>query len=144
MYFNFPNGMNRNDNMEQRRPYGYPGNNGFPGNDSCPDDNAAPDYTQFPGCCPGPRGPQGPAGAQGPMGPRGCPGAQGPAGPTGAMGPQGYVGPTGPFILGKCFILQAEPAHQIRHHPGLACQLFTGRRALLRCGGIRLDHTGNL
>ena len=42
MYFNFSNGMNRNDNIEQRRPCGYPGNNGFPGNGGCPGDYGFP------------------------------------------------------------------------------------------------------
>ena len=48
MYFNFPNGMNRNDNIEQCRPCGYPGNNGFPGNGGCPDGNCFPGSGRFP------------------------------------------------------------------------------------------------
>ncbi|MFR3754993.1 MAG: hypothetical protein ACLTW9_26925 [Enterocloster sp.] len=48
MYFNFPNGMNRNDNIEQRRPCGYPGNNGFPGNGGCPGDYGFPGSGRYP------------------------------------------------------------------------------------------------
>ena len=48
MYFNFSNGMNRNDNIEQRRPCGYPGNNGFPGNGGCPGDYGFPGSGRYP------------------------------------------------------------------------------------------------
>lgn len=48
MYFNFPNGMNRNDNIEQRRPCGYPGNNGFPGNGGCHGDYGFPGSGRYP------------------------------------------------------------------------------------------------
>ena len=120
MYFNFPNGMNRNDNIEQCRPCGYPGNNGFPGNGGCPDGNCFPGSGRFPeddfpgcdGCggdrmtqtdngCPGNgRFPGG--GKPGGRFPGSWPGPRGPqrpAGPTGAQGamePRRLTGETGP------------------------------------------------
>ena len=108
MYFNFPNGMNRNDNIEQRRPCGYPGNNGFPGGwpgPRGPQRPAGPTGAQ--GAMEprrltgetGPRGPQGPMGLPGPQGiagNTGATGSQGPQGPQGAAGPQGIQGPQGP------------------------------------------------
>ena len=118
MYFNFPNGMNRNDNIEQRRPCGYPGNNGFPGNGGCPDGNCFPGSGRFPeddlpgcdGCggdrmtqtdngCPGngrfPGGWPGPRGPQRPAGPTGAQGAMRPRRLTGETGPRGPQGPMG-------------------------------------------------
>ena len=120
MYFNFPNGMNRNDNIEQCRPCRYPGNNGFPGNGGCPDGNCFPGSGRFPeddfpgcdGCggdrmtqtdngCPGNgRFPGG--GKPGGRFPGSWPGPRGPqrpAGPTGAQGamePRRLTGETGP------------------------------------------------
>ena len=120
MYFNFPNGMNRNDNIEQCRPCGDPGNNGFPGNGGCPDGNCFPGSGRFPeddfpgcdGCggdrmtqtdngCPGNgRFPGG--GKPGGRFPGSWPGPRGPqrpAGPTGAQGamePRRLTGETGP------------------------------------------------
>ena len=120
MYFNFSNGMNRNDNIEQCRPCGYPGNNGFPGNGGCPDGNCFPGSGRFPeddfpgcdGCggdrmtqtdngCPGNgRFPGG--GKPGGRFPGSWPGPRGPqrpAGPTGAQGamePRRLTGETGP------------------------------------------------
>ena len=120
MYFNFSNGMNRNDNIEQRRPCGYPGNNGFPGNGGCPDGNCFPGSGRFPeddfpgcdGCggdrmtqtdngCPGngrfPGG--GKPGGRFPgswPGPRGPQRPAGPAGAQGAMEPRRLTGETGP------------------------------------------------
>ena len=126
MYFNFPNGMNRNDNIEQRRPCGYPENNGFPGNGSCHGDYGFPGSGRYPedDCqdsdstaqtdnrCPGNGGFPGgnfPGGGfpgccpgpRGPQGPAGPTGAQGPMGPRGCPGAQGPTGPTDTFILGK-------------------------------------------
>ena len=120
MYFNFSNGMNRNDNIEQRRPCGYPGNNGFPGNGGCPGDYGFPGSGRYPeddcqdsdGCgsdstaqtdnrCPGNGGFPGGGfpgccpGPRGPQGPAGPTGAQGPMGPRGCPGAQGPTGPTG-------------------------------------------------
>ena len=124
MYFNFPNGMNRNDNIEQCRPCGYPGNNGFPGNGGCPDgncfpgsgrfpeddfpgcdgcggdrmtqtDNGCPGNGRFPGSWPGPRGPQRPAGPTGAQGAMEPRRLTGETGPRGPQGPMGLPGPQG-------------------------------------------------
>ena len=124
MYFNFPNGMNRNDNIEQCRPCGYPGNNGFPGNGGCPDgncfpgsgrfpeddfpgcdgcggdrmtqtDNGCPGNGRFPGSWPGPRGPQRPAGPTGAQGAMEPRRLTGEPGPRGPQGPMGLPGPQG-------------------------------------------------